>query len=317
MSTSSGRRKTSSRGSRFYVWGKGERYWSVTTILSVLPKDALKFWAARMVAEFAFDRSSTWFTMSRAEAVAWLKEEPLRYTKERADVGSAIHRAAEAYALGQPLPRDWSYDEERVAVGHFLDYVRTLEPVFVMSEAQVYNRTQKYAGTLDSIQEIDFDRLVELCYGNEDALPWARPEGGRKLRLLVDYKTGGDLEEEKGVYPEVALQLVAYDRAEFVGLVNGREVPVPETDGAVVLHVNAGGWRLVPVDVKRDDLWRSFLYVREVYRWKNEISKEVLGAPIHPLPEEKPSAELEQSPPPAPPASPAPTGRPAPFASRG
>jgi hypothetical protein len=297
--SSSGRKKTSSRGSRFYVWGRGERYWSVTTILSALPKEALKAWAARTVAEFAFDRSSTWFTMSRAEAVAWLKDEPLRYTKERADVGSAIHAAAEAYALSKPLPREWAYDEERVAVGHFLRYCEALRPRFVMTEAQVYNRTQKYAGTLDSIQEIDFDRLLELCFGNEAAVPWPRPEGGRPLRLLVDYKTGGDLEEDKGVYPEVALQLVAYDRAEFVGLINGQEVPVPVTDGAVVLHVNAGGWRLVPVDVKREDLWRTFLYVREVYRWKNEISKEVLGAPIYPRSDEtpaEPAAELETEP---------------------
>ena len=56
---------------------------------------------------------------------------------------------------------------------------------------------------------------------------------------------------------------------------------------------------LVAADVKREDLWRTFLYVREVYRWKNEISKEVLGAPIYPRSDEtpaEPAAELETEP---------------------
>lgn len=291
--------RTSGRGQRFYVWGRGERYWSVTTILQALPKDALKWWAAKVVAEFAFDRSKTWFTMSRDEAIDWLKKEPLRFTGERADVGSAIHAAAEAWVLGRPMSGDFS-EEERKAIGRFLEFVDVLKPRFHLTEASVYNRTQKYAGTLDAVVEIEYDRLLELAGGNPHLIPWTPREGRSSLTLLCDYKTGGDVTEGKGVYPETALQLAAYARAEFVGAPNGEEVPLPELDGAFVLHVQAAGWRFVPVDALKPEVWKSFLYVREVFRWLEVISKDVLGTPLEPAPEPIPEDRRAEPVPPAP-----------------
>lgn len=278
----------SSGGRRFYVWGRGERYWSVTTILGALPKDALKFWAAKMVAEFAYDRSKTWFTMDRDEAIEWLKREPLRFTNKRADVGSAIHAAAEAWVLQRPMKGDFG-EEERKAIGHFIGWVELLKPRFLMTEASVYNRTQKYAGTLDLIVEIPYAALLELAGGNPHLVPWTPREGREVVTLLGDYKTGGDVEEGKGVYPEVALQLAAYGNAEFVGLPNGQEAKLPELDGAFVLQVQAKGWRMVPVDALRPEVFTSFLYVREVFRWIQEISKDVLGTALEPPPVEIPA----------------------------
>lgn len=273
-------RTTTRGGRRFYVWGRGERYWSVTTILKALPKDALKWWAAGRVAEFAYDRSKTWFTMNRSEAIDWLKREPLRFTGERADVGSAIHAAAEAWVLKKPLRGDFA-EEEQKAIGHFLDFIDRLQPRYLLTEASVFHRRQKYAGTLDAVAEFPYGLLLELAGGNPNLIPWD-PGDRDFVRLLVDYKTGGDIEEDKGVYPEVALQLAAYARAEFVGMPNGAEVPLPEVDGAAVLHVQAAGWRLVPVDALREDVFRAFLYVREVFRWIEVISKDVLGTPLEP-----------------------------------
>lgn len=297
---------TSRGGSRFYVWGRGERYWSVTTILGALPKDALKWWAARSVAEFAVDRSKTWFTMSREEAIDWLKREPLRFTAKRADVGSAIHSAIDAHVTGRPMPGDWDEEEERQAVGHFFGFLDVLEPTFLLSEAQVYNRSQKYAGTLDWVAQIPYENLLELAGGNADLVPWTPREGLDYVTILGDTKTGGDIAEGKGVYPEVALQLAAYGNAEFVGLGNGQEVPLPEVDGAAVLHVQAGGWRLVPVDALRPEVFRTFLYVREVFRWREVLSKEVLGQPLELVrylppaqPDTSPAAPVDDTQPPA------------------
>lgn len=298
-------RHTNAGGRRFYVWGRGERYWSVTTILQALPKDALKFWAARTVAEFAYDRSKTWFTMDRAEAIDWLKREPLRFTGGRADLGTAIHAAAEAFVLKKPLRGDFG-DEERAAVGHFLDFVDVLRPSFVLTEASVFHRRQKYAGTLDAIAEIPYGLLLDLAGGNPHLIPWEPRDDRDFVRLLIDYKTGGDVEGGKGVYPEVALQLAAYGRAEFVGAPNGTELELPALDGAAVLHVQAGGWRLVPVDALREEVFRTFLYVREVFRWIEVISKDVLGTPLEPLPRNEatgpplaPSPATEPTPEPA------------------
>lgn len=281
-------------GQRYYVWKGAERYWSVTTILGALPKDALKWWAARSVAEFAVDRSKTWFTMSREEAIDWLKREPLRFTGQRADFGSAIHAAIDAHTTGRPLPGEWG-DEERAAIGHFFGFLDALNPRFLMSEAQVFNRTQKYAGTLDFVIEVEMEALLELVDGNAAIIPWEPREGRTTVTLLGDTKTGGSVAEAKGVYPEVALQLAAYARAEFVGLPNGQETTLPPLDGAVVLHVNASGWRLVPADALREDVFRSFLFVREVFRWREVISKEVLGTPLElaPLAPVEPAADPE------------------------
>lgn len=279
---------TSRSGSRFYTWGRGERYWSVTTILGALPKDALKWWAARVVAEFAVDRSKTWFTMERGEAIEWLKREPLRYTNERANVGSAIHEAAEAFVLQRPMKGDFG-EEERQAIGHFIGWVSLLGVKFLATEFQVYNRTQKYAGTGDAIVEIPYSKLLDLAHGNPALVPWTPREGREVVTLIVDYKTGGDVEEGKGIYPEVALQLAAYARAEFIGLPNGGEAPIPELDGAAALHVQAKGWRFVPVDALREEVFTSFLYVREVFRWREDLSKEVLGTALEPDPEPIPA----------------------------
>src|SRR4051812_22258850 len=98
-----GNARRASGGKRFYVWGRGERYWSVTTILNALPKNALKYWAAGQVAGFAYDQAHAWLSLPREAAVDLLKREPLRFTNTRADIGTAFHDVAEAYALGKPL----------------------------------------------------------------------------------------------------------------------------------------------------------------------------------------------------------------------
>lgn len=254
-------------GRRYYVWGRGERYWSVTTILRALPKDALKFWAAKKVAEFAFDQAHAWLSLPREAAVDLLKREPLRFTGGRADVGSAFHEIAESYTLGRPLSAAPFDPEIRTMVGHFLAFLDAFKPRYVATELSVYNRTQRYAGTADGIIEIGAEVLERF------PTPWEPPEGRDFARILIDYKTG------RGVYPEAGLQLNAYGHAEFAGLPNGEEQPLPELDGAAIVHVTEDGWELVPVRLS-DELFASFLYVREVFRFLEVLSKECLGTPL-------------------------------------
>lgn len=274
-------------GGRLYTWDKsGERFWSVTTIIGgAIPKNGLMYWAAGKVAEFAHDEASTWLGMTRARAIDWLKREPMRYTGDKADTGSAVHAALEAIVIGKALPR-FKDPVERAVVGSFLDWTRKAKPTFELAEASVYNRRQRYAGTLDFIASFDFADLAALALELGVALPedWQRAadlRGGR-IRLLGDYKTGGDVEAGKGIYPEVGLQLNAYAFAEFVGLANGVEAPIPEVDGALALHLGAAGWRMVPVRVG-EDIFKAFLYAREVFRWVEQTSKTVLGDPLERL----------------------------------
>lgn len=276
MSNPTNARNASSSG-RFYTWGRGERYWSVTTIINGgVPKDALKWWAALKVAEFAHDHVHEWLSMERSRAIDYLKREPLRFTKERADFGTLLHECAESYALKKPMP-PVEFPEERRALAAFLDFINTYKPAYEATEFSVYSRRQRYAGTGDAIITIPAEVLEERR--QHIALPWEPPykTGTDAARIMVDYKTGGDVKQEKGVYPEVALQLNAYARADFIGLPNGEEAPIPELDGAACLHLGPAGWRLVPVRLD-EAIFKAFLYAREVFRFREVIAPAALGA---------------------------------------
>jgi hypothetical protein len=240
----------SSGGKRFYSW-RNERYWSVTTIIGGgLPKPVLVNWAKKFTAEYAvnhFDAFSTLVGDDPAGAIEWLKGAAFRDRDKKADLGSAVHAASEAFKLGKPMP-DWS----PLVKPHMLQYVAFLEeyrPKILAAEASVYNRSQSYAGTLDAI----------ASFG--------------KRKLIYDIKTG------KGVYPEVGLQLAAYRYAEFIGLPDGSEREMPKVDGCAVLHLTDQGYDFREVQAD-EDIFRSFLYVREVFRFQDSVAKHVLGPTI-------------------------------------
>lgn len=240
-------------GNRTYTW-KGEAFQSVTTLLRALPKPALVSWAGRTVAEAAVaaTQDGTLTTMVEADpagAVAYLKQSPYTKRDTAADGGSWIHRVIEAHILGAQTP---AYPVTvRPQIETFLQFESEYAPGWEASEVTVYNRRRQYAGTLDAIATI----------------------GGR--RLLIDVKTG------KAIYPDYALQLAAYRHAEFIGLPDGTEHPLPTIDGAAVLHIRPRGFELREVNVT-DEIFRTFLYVSQVRRWETDISKRALLTPIGP-----------------------------------
>lgn len=250
------RNARSSGGKRFYDW-KGERFWSVTTILSGgVPKPALLPWGIKMVAEGAVEavESGALVPMVAQDAdaaVKFLKGLPYAKRDRAANLGTEIHEAIEILAQGLPWP-DWPLPI-RPHMERFREFVDAFQPEWIASEASVYNRTQAYAGTLDAVVRI----------------------GGRTL--LLDVKTGKD------VYPEVALQLAAYRHAEFIGLPDGDEEQMPEVDGCVALHLTGDAFRLIQVETG-PEVFNAFLYAREVFRWQEETSKRVINkTPISPL----------------------------------
>jgi hypothetical protein len=244
--------------------------WSVTTLLGGgLPKRALMYWAAATVAEYAVANRSQVAAMVKSvrlrrsadklllgtfedpsaveAAIDYLKQAPWREREHKAKVGSAVHAEIEAAILGKPRP------VQPADVAPFVEQFRRFEadfaPEWMAAEMTVWNRTESYAGTLDWIARI----------------------GGRVV--LGDTKTGKD------IYPEVALQLAAYWRAEFGLMADGSEEPMPTFDGAVVLHLAEDGYRLLPIHVD-DGTWNSFRYVREVFRWEDELSKKAIGVQL-------------------------------------
>lgn len=255
--------------------------WSVTTIIGAgLPKPAIAGWQAKSIAEFAV---ANWrqiggmlgavrlnrtddagvYIVSDPDAVAgaidWLKGAPWRESKRKMSVGSAVHAEAEAYALGIPRPEPLPAVEPYLA--SFRNFLEDFKPDFQLVEATVYNIAEGYAGTLDAVARI----------------------GGRTF--LFDWKTGKD------IYPDVALQLAAYERAESVLLRDGSSAPMPKVDGCCALHLTEfdpelaaldpayRGYYVVPVATGKE-AFDAFRYVREVMRWMEETSKGVLSQPI-------------------------------------
>lgn len=240
---------TTNRG-RTYDW-HGEIFDGVTTIIGGgVPKPALKAWGERLVAETAVKKRRIWADMTSDEAVDWLKRAPFRETDRAAVQGSDIHDWAEKHVLGLPVAVADAPEPQRPYLEGFLQFLADFHPEYEMTEASVYSRAYRYAGTLDAIVTI--------------------PGEGR---LLVDYKTG------KGVYGEVGMQLAAYRFAEFVGLPDGTEAPMPPVDGAAVLHLTPDGYRLVPVAAD-ETAWRYFLYAQQVRLFCVDHANNVLGQPL-------------------------------------
>jgi hypothetical protein len=253
------------------------RLWSVTTLikLGLGTSDPLVNWVAKTTAEAAIDQRRVIDEMLRADdrqgAIEHLTKARYRKSGKAAVRGSDLHAVADQLALGaEPeVPKHVAPYAAR-----YRDWLERFQPRFLMSEAPVYNVSQHYAGTLDGI--------IELA--------------GRSL--LFDLKTTEhppDGARTRPPYPEVALQLVAYSRAELVGVLSeqrysgGRRYylfdpelehePLPRLDGALTIVVSPFDCLAVPVRVD-DTVWRAFLHVRECARWQVETSRGLFGPPL-------------------------------------
>lgn len=305
--------RTDDAGERFYTW-KGETFWSVTTLIAGgVPKYGLPLWYGKTVAELvvadiiargpharAHAAIRRWAKAGRAEverrqaigeltsiklpklttpelALRLLKAEPERVRDEAGDLGIDVHNEAEALVLrlaretgeawaeGTDMP-DWP-DE---LLGHMRSFVAFLDdwrPQYLATEATVFNRPQAYGGTLDAIVRI----LVPIA--RDVFLP---------MPVVLDYKSG------RNVHPEVAMQLSAYARGQFIGLPDRvTEVPMPpvDQDQGLVLHLTPKGYKLWLVPIG-PDVFDAFRYAREVYRWSKFRAPTVLRRQLIPPPKE-------------------------------
>ena len=84
-------------GSRFYLnpLDPNDRVPGVTSVLNMLPKPFLRYWAAKVVAETAVDNAGTVVQMmlsgERNGAIEFLKKSPDRFTGKAADMGTEVH----------------------------------------------------------------------------------------------------------------------------------------------------------------------------------------------------------------------------------
>lgn len=220
---------------RYYIWD-GEFYPSVTSILQVIAKPGLVNWAARQVAERAVRDLEGWGLLAQVDpqaAIEKLAQAPWTEKTKAGRLGSRVHQVAQVLAEGRGRVEVGPDDAPYLAA--LRRFVAEHRPRFLYTEAQVFSRRYGYAGTLDAIADLG------------------------DVPTLLDFKTS------KGVYPEHHLQVAAYAHADFIGL-DGVAVPMPQVSAGVVVHLGAGGYELVRVDIG-PETFDIFLAALRLSRW--------------------------------------------------
>lgn len=263
-----------------------QRLWSVTTIIGVLDKPALVYWAANETAAAAVDDHEIWIPMARSrgrdEAKKWLSgarfRPPAGQTLSSADLGTEAHRCLEQAVITGAWPDD-IHPEAQPFCEQLDRWLNRFQPEWSASELTVFSPTYGYAGTCDGMLTID------------------------GVRCIVDLKTSRKARDTRGnpttPYPEqVALQLAAYRHAELAAVWRARRhevqrrryyllnddeiasaVPVPEVDQGLVLHVTpelASAW---PIECG-PEVHKAFLHTIECARWALQTSQWVMGDPL-------------------------------------
>jgi hypothetical protein len=212
----------------------------VTTLIKGgLPNDALKYWAAKYVAEWVADHPE--FTEEvnrlggRSPTVAFLKALPWQKRDVASERGTEVHAYSEKLVAGERVEVPDDLRGYVQAAVQFMDDWG-IEPLVV--EGRVAHRTHWWAGTGDL---------------------WARCKDGRVG--YFDHKTTAS-----GIYPETAFQAAAYTHAEFWADAEGNENPLPAVDFAAAVWLQEDTYDVIPV--KADDTvyneFRHLAFVADV-----------------------------------------------------
>jgi hypothetical protein len=242
-------------GSRFYVDpDDGDiKVPGVTSVVGMLPKDFLTFWAAKEAAEAAvgnWDIVGKLIQRDPKGAVDYLKGAHRRKSTAASDLGSAAHDLFERLARGETVHDRHVHMDVKPHVRWFREFLQEVQPEFLYLEETVWSDTHRYAGSFDAIARIGGETVV------------------------LDWKTS------KAIYDSVALQLSAYRYADRIILADtGESVDIPEMAGGAALNVRPEGWALHPVQCDKT-VFDTFLHLRGVFDWETAGKKKVVGKPI-------------------------------------
>jgi hypothetical protein len=260
---------------------RAQAYWSVTTIVGVLEKRALQYWAAEETAKTAVRWASSLPQRIREDGEeAVIKtlanarfQPPPGKERSATELGIAVHAACERYVITGRRP---DVDAE---VAPFLDsferWAQSAQPEYEAAEVTVYSPTYGYAGTLDCMLRL------------------AGP------LVIADYKTSRKDVTDKGKpttpYPETALQLAAYRYAELAATwkprrfehyrrryymlseaEQGLALAVPEVTGGVCIWITPVRCQAYPVNCG-PEIFELFLFLLEAAQFPLATAKTVIG----------------------------------------
>ena len=231
-----------------FYWEDDQPFVSVTTVLGVIEKPALRYWATKQVYwAMALDPS-----LSEKEALA----APFRKSKNAMRRGTLVHSMVEAYKHIQEYV-DTIAEPTRKYAQAFYNWVTDNNVEVLVQEKSQVSRKYCYAGT--------FDLLVRF------------KNSGRVL--VVDIKTG------KGIYEEVFLQLSAYKHAlEENGVFAELKID-PEKVGMAVCNLQTGEDDLPTGHYQfqeGEDVFNQFLAAKYLWEYKNKASLDKINANLPP-----------------------------------
>ncbi|MEU5155615.1 hypothetical protein [Glycomyces sp. NPDC021274] len=225
---------TDAAGSRYYVLNTGERFISVTTVLSYIAKPHLTGWAARLAAEAALDNAERVFIaadtpscntkgdnacgLCRDCVTTWLADRHNVYRDAAGDRGSKLHEAAEhreKFGPGGTVD-----DDAKPFFDAYVDWADRAQPEIIAAEMTVVSRKWGHAGTLDNL----------MRFGDDSVLPKTLEHLRHKV-LLVDKKTSKSIDRTH------AWQINGYSLCETAVLEDGSEIPTPAVDSGLILHI--------------------------------------------------------------------------------
>lgn len=176
-------KRTSNRRDGFY-WYEGSPYASVTTILKVLDKPALRYWFGREVYRAVVVDP----TLDEQNALS----APFKTSGKAKSRGTTVHSLVEHYKQTGKIKTDVPAEYSGYMKA-FHDWATEYNAQLLESEKSVVNEKEKYGGTLDL-----------MVY-----MP------STKKRVVVDVKTTHKTEGAV-IYPEYELQVSAYRNADGV-----------------------------------------------------------------------------------------------------
>ncbi len=265
---------------RFYTWKERTDLISSTSVRKAAGQPRrLVQWQISRVVERAVDGHDELLAMltrerkprervleknRRKEASSWLRGAATEERDRKSALGTAIHQVA---ATGQvppdgvlhiPVGRkviDVTIEDMRPRLSQYADWLATSGVEILATEAQVFNLTLGYGGSMDI-----------LCRYRDGSIG------------IVDIKTGGecDCDEGKtcpgghGVYGDHVIQQVAYLHGEFIG----RDDVVDErltgflhrVSRVALLHLDEHEWEWRELEME-DGAWEAFCGLLPFARW--------------------------------------------------
>jgi hypothetical protein len=253
----------------------GERFVSVTTVLSIIEKLALPYWYGKMAADAVLDNMLALVRSIHVQAcapddircgrclsclISTIRNAGNNERDAAADRGTRFHHVAEHYALtGEIIPHD---DDIAGNVFHFLRFVNMHKVTFQAAEVTVIDRDDMTGGTLDTV----------ITCG------WMPPKHRDLIGvpLYADYKTGSH------IYEQAALQLAKYRRSQAALLPDGTEARMPDGHSEVGLsiQIRPDNFWVRPVAVC-EQAHAKFRHALALWRDINEPDLDLVGRAMY------------------------------------